>query len=119
MEVIVEHNVSDQESKAGHSVPADKIGLNARDWQTNVQLEVFLSYPFDIKNTIEHKKNYTGAQNLMFLCDLKENYRHKDTRLEVNHLSKSLKLQDQEHSVEQMEAQELENFIRVTREVMQ
>ncbi len=33
-----------------------------------------LSYPFDIKNTIEHKKNCTGAQNLMFLYDLKENY---------------------------------------------
>jgi hypothetical protein len=31
IEVIVEHNVSDQGSKSGLSVPADEIGLSARD----------------------------------------------------------------------------------------
>ena len=114
METIV-----DQASKAGRAVPADDIGLSARDWQANVQLKVFLSYLFDIKNTIEHKKNWTGVQNLMFFYDLKENYCHKDERLEVKHLPKSLKLQDRERSVEQMEAEELEDFIRLTNEVMQ
>ena len=113
IEVIVEHNVSDQDSKADLSVPADEIGLSTRDWQDNVQLEDFLSYPFDIKNTIEHKKNSTGAQNLMFLYDLKENYCHKDTRLEVKYLPESLKFKDRERSVEEMEAEELEDFIRL------
>ena len=32
IEAIVEHNVSDQGSKAGRSVPADEIGLSVRDW---------------------------------------------------------------------------------------
>jgi hypothetical protein len=49
----------------------------------NVDLEVFLSYPFDMTNTIEHKKNCMGAQNLIFLYDLNENYCQKDARLGV------------------------------------
>ena len=78
-----------------------------------------MSYPFDIKNTIEHKKKCTGAQNLMFLYDLKENYCHKEARLEVKYLPESLKVKDRERSVEQMEAEQLEDFIRLAREVMQ
>ncbi len=55
----------------------------------------------------------------MFLYDLKENHCHKDARLEVNHLTKSLKLEYRECSTEQREPGHLEHFIRVTREVMQ
>ena len=55
----------------------------------------------------------------MFLYDLKENYCHKDARLEVNHLPESLKVKDRERSVEQMEPEQPEDFIRLTREVMQ
>ena len=36
------------------------------------------------KDTIEHNKKCTGAQNLMFLYDLKDNYCNKDARLEVD-----------------------------------
>ncbi len=95
-------------------ITVSKVGL-----QVNVQLEDFLSYPFDNKNTIEHKKNYTGTQNLMFLYDLIENYCPKDTRLEVKYLSESLKFKDREPSVEEMEGEELEDFIRLGREVIQ
>ena len=91
----------------------------SRDWEANVELETFLSYPFDIKNTIEHRKQCTGAQNLMFLYDLKENYCHKDARLEVKPLPKSLKLEHRERAVQQMEPGKLEHFICVAREVMQ
>ncbi len=83
VEAIVEQNISDQGSKSGRAVPADEIGLSGRDWEANVELESFLAYPFDIKDTIEHRKQCTGAQNLMFLYDLRENYCHKDARLEV------------------------------------
>ena len=55
----------------------------------------------------------------MFLYDLKENYCHKDARLEVKHLPESLKFNDRERSVEQMTAEKLEDFIRLEREVMQ
>ncbi len=82
-------------------------------------MEVFLSYPFEIKDTIEHKKECTGAQSLMFLYDLKDNYCNKDTRLEVKFLPQSLKLKHHERSVEQREPGKLEDFIRVPREVMQ
>ncbi len=37
-----------------------------------------MTYPFDIKDTIEHRKQYTGPRNLVFLYDIKENYCHKD-----------------------------------------
>ena len=37
----------------------------------------------------------------------------------MKHLPKSLKLQDRESSVEQMDPEELEDFIRLAREVMQ
>jgi hypothetical protein len=49
----------------------------------------------------------------MFLYDLKESYCHKDTRLEVKYLPESLKFKDRERSVEEMEAEELEDFIRL------
>ena len=101
------------------TVPSDEIGLSARDWETNVELKVFLAYPFDIKGTIEHRKESTGAQNLMFLYDLKENYCHKDARLEVKPLPKSLKLEHRQRSAQQMEPGNLEHFICVAREVMQ
>jgi hypothetical protein len=69
---IVEPNISDQGSKTVRTVPTDEIGLSVQDWETNVELEVILTYPFDIKDTIEHRKQYTGTQNLMFLFGLKE-----------------------------------------------
>ena len=71
LETIVEQNISDQVSKVGRPVPADGFGLNPRDWETNAELESFRSSPFEIKDTIEHKKECIGAQNLMFLYDLK------------------------------------------------
>ena len=43
----------------------------------------------------------------------------RDARLEVKHLPESLKFKDRERSVEQKEAEELEDFIRLVREVMQ
>ena len=67
MEAIVEQNIFDQGSKVVRTVPADEIGLSGRDWEVNVELEAFLSYPFEIKDTIEHKKDCTCGQNLMFL----------------------------------------------------
>ncbi len=53
VEAIVEENISDQGRKAGRAVPADEIGLNPQDWETNPELETFLSYPFEIKDTID------------------------------------------------------------------
>ena len=55
----------------------------------------------------------------MFLYDLKDNYCNKDVRLEVKLLPQSLKLKHHERSVEQREPGKIEDFIRVTREVMQ
>ena len=55
----------------------------------------------------------------MFLYDLKENYCHKDARLEVKLLPKSLKLEHRQRSAQQMEPGKLEHFICVSREVMQ
>ena len=53
VEAIVEENISDEGSKAGRAVPADEIGLNPQDWEANSEFEAFLSYPFEIKDTID------------------------------------------------------------------
>ena len=84
---------------------------NPQDWEANAELEAFLSYPFEIKDTIEHKKECTGAQSLMFLYDLKDNYCNKDARLEVKLLPQSLKLKHRERSVEQREASSRISFV--------
>ena len=55
----------------------------------------------------------------MFLYDLKDNFCNKDARLEVKLLPQSLKLKHHERSVEQREPEKPEDFIRVTRQVMQ
>ena len=43
-EVIVVENISDRGSKTERTVPVDEIGLNPQDWETNAELESFLSY---------------------------------------------------------------------------
>ena len=43
-ETIVVENISDRGSKTDRTVPDDEIGLNPQDWETNAELEVFLSY---------------------------------------------------------------------------
>ena len=48
-----------------------------------------------------------------------DNYCNKDARLEVKLLPQSLKLKHRERSVEQREPEKLEDFIRVTRQVIQ
>ena len=55
----------------------------------------------------------------MFLYDLKDIYCNKDARLEVKLLPQSLKLKHHERSVEQRKPGNLEDFIRVAREVIQ
>ena len=55
----------------------------------------------------------------MFLYNLKDNYCNKDARLEVKLLTQSLKLKHHERSVEQREPGNLDDFIRITREVIQ
>ena len=55
----------------------------------------------------------------MFLYDLKDNYCNKDARLEVKFLPQSLKLNHRERTVEMRESGKLQDFIRVSREVIQ
>ena len=73
-EAIVEPNESEQGSKVGKAVAPAELGLSSDDWEANQELEGFLSYPYDLKQTIEHKGYCTGAQALMLLHDLKANF---------------------------------------------
>ena len=57
----VESNESDQGSKVGKPVAASELGLNSLDWEESQELEAFLSYSFDIKDTIEKRGFCTGA----------------------------------------------------------
>ena len=63
-EAIVVPNESDQGSKVGKAVAAADIGLTEDQWDKHLELEGFLSYPFDLKETIEHTSYCTGAQGV-------------------------------------------------------
>ena len=80
-EAIVEDNESDQGSKVGHAVSAADLGLTTQEWDHSLELEAFLSYPFDIKQTIENLPYCTGAQAIQLLHDLKENFCDPDAGL--------------------------------------
>jgi hypothetical protein len=76
-EDIVEPNEIEQGSKAGKAASASEIGLTSTDWGENQEFEGgFLRYPYQIKETIEHKGYRTGAQSLMLLHDLMHNFCH-------------------------------------------
>ena len=115
-EAIVEPNESDQGSKAGQAVPATDLGLTPDDWEANQELEDFLSlYPYDIKETIEHKGHCTGAQALMLLADLKDNFCHSQATLEVKALPDSLKVVHRERKVETKAVDDLTPMIDTAR----
>jgi hypothetical protein len=73
-EALVETNESDQGSKVGKAVAATELGLSSEDWEESQEMEGFLSYPYDIKETIEKRPITTGAQSMALFYDLKENF---------------------------------------------
>ena len=89
-ESIVESNESDQGSKAGSAVPAMDLGLSPTDWEESQELEAFLAYAYDIKDTIEKRGFFTGAQGLMLLYNLKANYCSSDASLKIKEFPASL-----------------------------
>jgi hypothetical protein len=64
--------------------------LQSNDWEDTQELEAFLSYAYEIKQTIEHRGYCTGAQGLMLLHDLKEGFCEKQASLEVLELPATL-----------------------------
>eukprot|EP00966_Prymnesium_polylepis_P063004 1462362-Prymnesium_polylepis.1 len=107
-EAIVEPNESNQGSKAGRAVAATEIGLSS---DSNQDLEGFLSYRYDIKETIEHKGFCTGAQSLMLLYDIKETFCNPSTMLETKELPTSLKMADRSRASDIKRADQLEPMI--------
>lgn len=118
-EAIVETNESDEGSKAGRAVPASEIGLTPDDWECNQEMESFLSYPYDIKQCIEHCGFCTGAQAMMLLFDLKQNYCNHRAMLEVKALPPSLKLTDRARPMEQKKPELLSDMLATARVIMQ
>ena len=81
-EAIVEANESDQGSKVGVAVPASELGISSLNWEESQEMEGFLAYPYDIKQTIELRGFCTGAQGLMLLYDL--NHKTSAARLQAS-----------------------------------
>lgn len=117
-EAIVEMNESDQGSKVGTAVPANEIGLSSDDWECNQEMEGFLSYPYEIKQSIELIGFLTGAQALMLLYDLKDKFCRPDAKLEVQALPATLKLCDRSRAFEYKQASKCSPMIDVARTVM-
>lgn len=117
-EAIVEPNESDQGSKAGAPVPACALGLTPEDWECNQELESFLSYPYEIKQSIELLGYVTGAQALMLLFDLKDKFCRENASLEVQALPASLKLCDRVRAFEFKQAAQCSPMIEAARRVI-
>jgi hypothetical protein len=117
-EAIVEPNESDQGSKAGKAVPATELGLAADDWAANQELEGFLAYPYDIKETIEHKGTCTGAQALMLLYDVMANFCNPNAMLETKALPASLKMADRSRKSEIVSPADLNSIVDDARVVL-
>ena len=91
-EAIIETNESDQGSKAGHAVAASELGLSVLEWEESQEVEGFLAYSYDIKETIETRGYCTGAQSLMLLYDLKENFCHPSATLTIKEFPVTLSM---------------------------
>ena len=117
-EAIVVSNESDQGSKVGKAVAAADIGMNPEQWDANLELEAFLSYPYDIKETIEHKPYCTGAQGMMLFHDLKENFCDEWANLKVKEFPKSLAVSDRERVTEQKDCEDVSQLIYDARKIL-
>ena len=117
-EAIVEPNESDQGSKAGTAVPATELGLGSDDWEANQELEGFLRYPYQIKETIEHKGYCTGGQALMLLYDVKDNFCHPAAKLETLVLPATLKMVDRERTDEIKKPEDVSAMIDTARRIL-
>ena len=85
-EAIIEVDEGDGASKMGTPVAAAELGLSATEWEQSQEVEGFLAYPFQIKETIELRPYCTGAQGLALMYDLKQNFCNPNRYLEVRHL---------------------------------
>ena len=117
-EALVETNESDQGSKVGKAVAATELGLSPDDWEQSQELEGFLSYPHDIKETIEKRGHCTAAQGIALMYDLKENFCHPDANLSIKELPSTLTLADRERPTEIKDAADLCEMIDVSRSVL-
>ena len=117
-EAIVETNESDQGSKVGQAVAASDIGLAPGDWEESIEMEAFLSYPYDIKETIEKRGHCTGAQGMALFYDLKENFCNPNAKLSVKELPEGLTLDHRERQREMKEADDLCVAVEKARKIL-
>ncbi|KAK3284010.1 hypothetical protein CYMTET_8320 [Cymbomonas tetramitiformis] len=117
-EAIVEANESESGSKAGTPVPASDIGLESDDWDKSQELESFLSYPFDIKETIEHSGICTASQAMILLHDLKSDFCSSVAPLAVKVFPPSLDISQRERAEKIREAEELHTVVQTARAVL-
>ncbi|KAK3251539.1 hypothetical protein CYMTET_39128 [Cymbomonas tetramitiformis] len=94
----VENDESEGGSKVGQAVAASEIGLDTLAWDQSQEIEAFLAYPYDIKETIEHAGICTGSQALTLLHDLKEKCCRAEAKLEVKEIPSSLSLAQRERA---------------------
>ncbi|KAK3274173.1 hypothetical protein CYMTET_17634 [Cymbomonas tetramitiformis] len=118
LEAIEETNESEEGSKVGTPVAAADIGLDLIDWHNSEELESFLSYPFDIKEILEHSGICTGSQAMTLLYDLKEGFCDSGAHLDVKEFPLSLNLIHRERVVKIRDAEDLSSIVTTARNVL-
>ena len=123
-EAIVEADETEQGGRAGRAVPAAELGLDDEDWDASQETEAVLSYPFDIKETIEHVPFCTGAQSMALLYDLKQNFCDPAADLAVKPFPVTLSVADRDYrnsktNLITRESADLSEGVLKAREVMQ
>ena len=119
-EAIVETDESEGSggSKVGAAVAANDIGLDAADWEKTQDVEAHLEYLFQIKETIEYRSYCTGAQAMMLLHDVKDNFCHADASLSIKSFPLSLSVAHRVREIEVKQQDDVTEVINIARRVM-
>ena len=84
--------------------------LCSEQWDSSLEMEAFLEYPFQIKQSIEHKGYLTGAQSLCLHHDLTQGCK-SDQPLSVKAHPPSASMADRKRKTETRGASELDEMI--------
>ena len=104
--------------QVGRVVSSAQLGMSNSDWDTSLELEAFLEYPFKIKETVEYKSYLTGAQAYILFWDLKEGCDDSQP-LSIKLHPPTPRMLDRDRKVEVRQSHELTVETVVARKTMQ
>ena len=109
--------VLEQPNKTVETVQLKNIGLSENDWMTSLEVEAFLEYPYDLKETLERSTTITIGQSLQLMKDLKETLQGD---LDIKNFPRNLKEKNRKkRKVHTLEAEDVGAEVTRARNIME